>query len=65
MGFVDAGQLDPKVICSNSPLSHRQRRDLERFFRFYALCKGILNRIRGKSGVTQCTGWLDEEHKSS
>jgi inorganic pyrophosphatase len=65
MGFVDAGRDDPKVICSARALTRRDRRGVERFFQFYALCKGLLNRLRGESGATRCTGWLDVDVQTS
>jgi inorganic pyrophosphatase len=61
MGFVDAGVPDPKVICSVRPLTTAERRGVERFFRVYAAFKRLLNRARGRSGSTVCTGWLTRE----
>ena len=58
IGFVDAGQDDPKWICARSPLNPLQRLQVEGFFRFYATAKRLLNRIRGKSGPTRYLGWL-------
>lgn len=55
--FVDAGQDDPKVIFSEGPLSPRERRGIERFFRVYALAKRALARARGLSGPTRFEGW--------
>lgn len=61
MGFVDAGTFDPKVICSWRTMTTSERRGLERFFRVYAVFKGVVNRLRGKTGRTSCTGWLRRE----
>jgi len=58
MGFVDAGREDPKVICSHAPLSRADRLGIEGFFHVYALCKGVLNRLRRRAGETRCTGWI-------
>lgn len=54
--FVDAGLPDPKWICSFFPLSDADRRLVSAFFGFYAHSKGVLNRVRGKSGVTRYGG---------
>jgi inorganic pyrophosphatase len=50
--FLDAGQEDPKYICSQSPLSAEDRRRIALFFRFYARAKQVLNLLRGKRGKT-------------
>ena len=55
--LTDRGMTDDKVICSDHPLSARERRNVLRFFRFYAKCKGILNFFRGRSGRNACDGW--------
>jgi inorganic pyrophosphatase len=54
--FVDAGLPDPKWICSFSPLTSADQRLVSAFFGFYAHSKGMLNRVRGKSGVTRYRG---------
>ena len=58
IGFIDAGLPDPKWVCARSPLSSLQRLQVQGFFRFYALSKGIINRARGKHGPTRYLGWL-------
>ena len=58
MGFVDDGVLDPKVVCSTRVLTTAERRGIERFFRVYAIFKRTVNRLRGRTGRTACTGWL-------
>jgi inorganic pyrophosphatase len=30
-----------------------------RFFRFYAVCKGLLNFLRRRPGRNACDGWLE------
>ena len=55
----DRGMIDDKLICSAGPLEAAERRAVLRFFRFYALCKGLLNRARRRPGVNACEGWLD------
>jgi inorganic pyrophosphatase len=57
IGFVDAGQDDPKVIFSAGPLSERERRGIEWFFTVYALAKRGLARARGLRGETRYEGW--------
>src|SRR6185295_18906867 len=44
--FTDAGQDDPKLICSQGPLSRVDRARVTLFFAFYARAKGLLNRLR-------------------
>lgn len=57
--FVDAGQADPKVICSASGRwTAGQRRGLELFFSVYALGKRALAAARGLRGPTRFAGWL-------
>ena len=58
VGFIDAGLSDPKWICSPRPLSPAQRRQVERFFRRYAVAKRLINQVRGKRGATRYLGWL-------
>lgn len=58
VGFVDAGQDDPKVIFSALPLSAAQRRGLALFFRVYALAKRALAASRGLQGATRFDGFL-------
>ena len=58
IGFLDAGCSDPKWICARAPLSSLQRLQVEAFFRFYAVAKGLINRVRGKGGATRYLGWL-------
>ncbi|QRN99838.1 inorganic diphosphatase [Archangium violaceum] len=61
IGFLDAGEADPKVICSTRPLRPVDRAGLETFFRTYALFKRGLHRVRGRrGGDTRFLGWLAE-----
>jgi inorganic pyrophosphatase len=57
--LCDRGMIDDKLVCSREPLNLEQQRRLLRFFRFYALCKGILNLVRRRAGRNACEGWLD------
>ncbi|HUH95146.1 MAG TPA: inorganic diphosphatase [Casimicrobiaceae bacterium] len=57
--LADRGMIDDKLVCSQSPLSELQRQSVLRFFRFYARCKRLLNRWRGRPGRTACDGWCD------
>jgi inorganic pyrophosphatase len=54
--FTDAGQDDPKVICSARPPSGLDRATITAFFTVYAAVKGLLNRLRGKDGPTRYAG---------
>ena len=56
--FLDAGQADPKVICSARPLGERERLGVERFFRLYARFKQVLHWARGEAADTRFRGWL-------
>ncbi|MBK7825309.1 MAG: inorganic diphosphatase [Nannocystis sp.] len=58
IGFLDLGVHDPKVICSEGPLSPRQRVGLELFFRSYATFKRALAAARRQPGATCYLGWL-------
>ncbi len=58
IGFVDAGQCDPKLVCSATPLTRRERAGIERFFARYGVLKRIVNLVRRERGRTACTGWL-------
>jgi inorganic pyrophosphatase len=58
--FVDAGDSDPKYVCSAEPLSAQDRLTVTTFFRAYAYLKGALNLARGKRGATRYQG-LDEQ----
>ncbi len=60
--FIDAGDIDDKVVCSSSPLTRPQRTALVMFFRLYVRAKRLLHRARGVRRPTQLHGWvkLDE-----
>jgi inorganic pyrophosphatase len=55
--LTDRGMADDKLICSDHPLSQRERRNVLRFFRVYAKCKGLLNIWRRRPGRNACEGW--------
>jgi len=59
VALADRGMTDHKLICSDRPLRPEQRRNLLRFFRLYAGCKGLLNIWRRRSGRNACDGWLE------
>jgi len=54
--FIDAGQDDPKLICSDHPLGRLDRARVTTFFALYARAKALLNRVRGKAGPTRFDG---------
>lgn len=56
---LDRGMVDHKLICSAEPPSESTRRNVLRFFRFYARSKGILNLLRGQRGPNACNGWIE------
>ena len=55
--LTDRGMSDDKLVCSERAPTPSQRRNLLRFFRFYAKCKGLLNAWRGRPGRNGCEGW--------
>jgi inorganic pyrophosphatase len=59
--FVDAGDEDPKLVLSDRRLSAWDRARVLGFFHFYAVAKGALNRLRGRTAPTRCLGWMDPE----
>jgi inorganic pyrophosphatase len=60
-GFCDAGVEDPKLVCSDAPLSAAERAGVERFFALYAWLKRAVHRVRGEAGPTRALGWLAYE----
>ena len=59
--LTDRGIADDKLICSARPVTNAEREAVLRFFQFYALCKGLLNAWRGRSGRNACDGWCTAE----
>lgn len=59
IGLRERFMRDDKLICSNQPITPTQLRFVLAFFQFYAACKGLLNRYRGRSGESRCEGWGD------
>ena len=57
--LTDRGMSDDKLVCSGSPLTETEKRDVLRFFAFYARCKGLLNILRRRPGRNACDGWLE------
>jgi len=55
--LVDRGIADDKLICSATSVTSAERNAVLRFFRFYAMCKGLLNAWRGRPGRNACEGW--------
>jgi len=57
--LADRGMVDDKLICSAAPPSLSERRNVLRFFAFYAKCKGLLNIWRRRPGRNACDGWCE------
>ncbi len=57
--LTDRGMSDDKLICSDNPITPLQRRQVLRFFHFYARCKGLLNAWRRRPGRNACEGWSE------
>jgi len=55
--LTDRGMSDDKLICSDHAPTTSQRRNVLRFFHFYAKCKGMLNVWRRRPGRNACEGW--------
>lgn len=60
LNFLDGGRPDPKVVCSERPLSAADRRGLLAFFAVYARCKALLAFARGRKGETRSLGFFPE-----
>jgi inorganic pyrophosphatase len=54
--FIDAGQDDPKYVCSAAPPTLKEVAIIVGFFKLYEVLKGTLNRLRGKHGATRYEG---------
>lgn len=54
--LTDRGMVDDKLICSHHRPSPAEIAAVLRFFRFYARCKGLLNRWRRRPGRNACEG---------
>lgn len=54
--FLDAGDEDPKWICSRAPMTAPERILVAGFFGLYARAKTLLNALRGKRGATRYDG---------
>lgn len=57
--LTDRGMTDDKLICSDRAVNAAERRQILRFFHFYAKCKGLLNAWRRRPGRNACEGWCD------
>lgn len=54
--FIDAGDPDPKWICSSGPISWPDRASVHAFFTIYARAKQLLNGLRRRPGLTVYRG---------
>ena len=57
--LTDRGMSDDKLVCSERALTPTERRDVLRFFHFYAKCKGLLNAWRRRPRRNACEGWRE------
>jgi len=57
--LTDRGMSDDKLVCGSDPPSDTEKRNVLRFFAFYAKCKGLLNILRRRPGRNACDGWLE------
>ena len=59
--LTDRGMSDDKLVCGERAPTASQRRNLLRFFHFYAWCKGLLNAVCSRPGRNACDGWCTAE----
>ena len=59
VGLSERYMSDDKLICAHQPITATDRRRILAFFKVYALCKGMLNLLRGQKGRSSCDGWGD------
>jgi inorganic pyrophosphatase len=59
VGLSERFMYDDKLICAYEPLTIKGRNRVLLFFRLYARCKGVLNRVRGQQGRSRCEGWCE------
>ncbi len=57
IGLSERHMYDDKLVCAQRPITARERRRVLAFFRFYAVCKGLLNAVRRQPGASRCEGW--------
>ena len=57
--FIDAGDIDDKIVCSLQPLTQPQRHALMSFFKVYAQAKKVLHASRGVRRETRLQGWIE------
>ena len=57
IALTDRGLTDDKLICAHRPPTAADWRRVERFFRFYARCKALLNGYRSRPGRNAFDGW--------
>ncbi len=57
--LTDRGMTDDKLVCGDHQPSELERKNVLRFFRFYAKCKALLNLWRGRRGRNACDGWCE------
>lgn len=56
--MMDRGMVDDKLVCCAQRPSFAECQAVMRFFRFYAMCKWLLNRWRGRCGRNAYEGWI-------
>ncbi|MEQ1568823.1 MAG: inorganic diphosphatase [Myxococcota bacterium] len=55
--FVDAGEVDDKLVCAAAPLRPADRVLVTGFFVAYGRAKAVAHRLRGRPGATRYLGW--------
>lgn len=54
--FYDDGHYDPKLICSDKPLTGKDKFALASFFAFFAIMKWAFGKVKRKKGKTKFVG---------
>lgn len=57
--LTDRGMSDDKLVCGHHRPTPAERREVLRFFHFYAKCKALLNFWRRRPGRNACEGWCE------
>jgi inorganic pyrophosphatase len=56
--FLDAGQVDDKLVCGEIEPSAAERDAILAFFRWYARAKRVLHALRREPTDTRLLGWV-------
>ena len=57
IGLKERYMYDDKLICAAAPIGPTKKKLVLTFFYIYAICKGLINLIKGRRGPSRCIGW--------